>query len=165
MLSLKDARILLARLQKLSLVETTEVPKTGAKLRINMPTGGSEYHLWSVDLPRVYNNLLSSIYKTMANTLERRAAELNKKSVVLEKESRAAKTAQAMSLAASLGEGGEETMGAPGAGGLDARGLLQRKDQDDLAALDGYVRKLILGQQRSDLVAFILKDLPGWPAK
>lgn len=141
MLPLKDARILLARLQRLSLVETTEVPKTASKMRIGMPAG-PEYHLWSVDLPRVYESLLSNIYKTIANIIQRRAAEVEKRNVVLEREAKAARQR-----------------------GAGARALLQTKDQNDLGSLEESVKKMVLGQERSDLVAFILRDLPGWPAK
>lgn len=138
MLPLKDARIHLARLQKLNLVETTEVPKSGAKMRINMPSA-AEYHLWSVDLPRVYNSLLSNIYKTIGNTIQRRAAEVEKRTTLLEREAKAVR--------------------------LGGRALLQTKDQNDLGSLEESVKKLVTGQERSDLVAFILRDLPGWPAK
>lgn len=141
MLPLKDARILLSRLQKLSLVETTEVPKSGAKVRINVSV--AEYHLWSVDLPRVYNSLLSNIYKTIANTIQRRTAEIDKRVTVLEREAKAAKMS----------------------GGGVARQLLQAKDQNDLGSLEESVKKLIVGQERSDMVSFILRDLPGWPQK
>jgi DNA-directed RNA polymerase III subunit RPC3 len=143
MLPLKDARILLARLQKLSLVETTEVPKTAAKMRINMPSA-AEYHLWSVDLPRVYNSLLSNIYKTIANTIQRRAVEVEKRTTVLEREAKASRKTGASA---------------------QGRTLLLAKDQTDLGSLEESVKKLVVGQERSDLVAFILRDLPGWPVK
>lgn len=141
MLPLKDARRLLSQLQKLSLVEPTEVPKSANKGRINGPSA-AEYHLWSVDLPRIYNTLLSNVYKTIANTIQRRAMEVEKRNVVLEREAKATKMA-----------------------GGSARGLLQAKDQNDLGSLEESVRKMVVGQERSDLVAFILRDLPGWPVK
>jgi DNA-directed RNA polymerase III subunit RPC3 len=111
-------------------------------MRINMPSA-AEYHLWSVDLPRVYNSLLSNIYKTIANTIQRRSAEIDKRVTVLEREAKAAKMS----------------------GGGIARQLLQAKDQNDLGSLEESVKKLIVGQERSDMVAFILRDLPGWPQK
>ncbi|WVO22875.1 uncharacterized protein IAS62_004218 [Cryptococcus decagattii] len=141
MLPLKDARYILAELQKLSLVETQEVPKTAAKSRANMPSSSSaEYHLWAVDLSRCYSVLLSSVYKTMGNILQRRRAEMDKKKVVLAREQRVL----------GLGHGQE--------GG---RGLLQLKDQEDLAELDDTRNKLALAEMRSEMVVFVLRDLPG----
>ncbi|ODN79044.1 hypothetical protein L202_04548 [Cryptococcus amylolentus CBS 6039] len=137
MVSLRDARYILAELQQLSLVETQEVPKTAAKSRLGLPSS-AEYHLWAVDLPRVYGVLLTSVYKALGNILQRKAAEIGKKSTVLAREQRV------------LGhEGG--------------RGLLQLKDQEDLAELDDSMNKLTLAELRSELVVFILRDLPGWP--
>lgn len=141
MLPLKDARYILAELQKLSLVETQEVPKTAAKSRANMPSSSSaEYHLWAVDLSRCYSVLLSSVYKTVGNILQRRRAEMDKKKVVLAREQRVL----------GLGHGQE--------GG---RGLLQLKDQEDLAELDDTRNKLALAEMRSEMVVFVLRDLPG----
>lgn len=145
MLPLKDARYILAELQKLSLVETQEVPKTAAKSRANMPSSSSaEYHLWAVDLSRCYSVLLSSVYKTMGNILQRRRAEMDKKKVVLAREQRVL----------GLGHGQE--------GG---RGLLQLKDQEDLAELDDARNKLALAEMRSEMVVFVLRDLPGLPGQ
>ncbi|WVQ99827.1 hypothetical protein IAU59_006970 [Kwoniella sp. CBS 9459] len=139
MLPLKEARMQLAELQKLSLVETQEVPKTAAKSRAGLPPS-AEYHLWAVDLPRVYGVLLTNVYKTLGNILQRKAKEIEKKKVVLARETRVENH-----------EGG--------------RGLLQLKDQEDLLELDDALNKLTLAETRSDLVVFILRDLPGWPGQ
>ncbi|WVQ74734.1 hypothetical protein IAR50_004338 [Cryptococcus sp. DSM 104548] len=137
MVSLRDARYILAELQQLSLVETQEVPKTANKSRLG-PSSSQEYHLWAVDLPRVYGVLLTGVYKALGNILQRKAAEVERKSTVIAREQRV------------LGhEGG--------------RGLLQLKDQEDLAELDDSMTKLTLAELRSELVVFILRDLPGWP--
>ncbi|RSH81385.1 RNA polymerase III subunit C82 [Saitozyma podzolica] len=138
MLPLREARKILSELQKMSIVETQEVPKTAAKMRTGLPSS-AEYHLWQVDLPRVYNALLASVYKTIANAIQRKSAEVEKRKLVLDREAR------------SMGVGG--------------RDRLQQKDQEDLAELDGIVKKLTIAAARSELVVFILRDLPGWPEK
>jgi len=138
MIPLRDARFFLSELQKLSLVETQEVPKSSGKSRTGLTAQG-EYHLWSVNLPRVYNLLLVSVYKTLGNTLQRKAGEMEKRKQVLAREERA------------VAQGGRE--------------LLQGKDQEDLAELDDVLRKLTLAEARSEMVVFILRDLPGWPGQ
>ncbi|WRT68209.1 uncharacterized protein IL334_005184 [Kwoniella shivajii] len=135
MLPLMDARKHLANLQRLSLVETQEVPKTAAKSRMGLPPS-AEYHLWAMDEARVYGVLLTNVYKALGNILQRRSTEIEKKKIVLARESRT--------------EGHE--------GG---RGLLQLKDQEDLLELDDIVKKFTLAEMRSELVVFILRDLPG----
>jgi DNA-directed RNA polymerase III subunit RPC3 len=87
----------------------------------------------------VYNALLASVYKTIANATQRKSAEVDKRKLVLDREAR------------SMGVGG--------------RDRLQQKDQEDLAELDGIVKKLTIAAARSELVVFILRDLPGWPEK
>ncbi|WVR07357.1 hypothetical protein IAU60_004398 [Kwoniella sp. DSM 27419] len=139
MLPLKDARTHLAELQKLSLVETQEVPKTAAKSRAGLPPS-AEYHLWAMDRPRVYGVLLTNVYKTLGNILQRKAKEIDRKKIVLAREAR--------------------TEGHDG-----GRGLLQLKDQEDLMELDDAMNKLTLAETRSELVVFILRDLPGWPGQ
>ena len=135
MIPLKDARYILAELQKLSLVETQEVPKFGGKSRNALAAQG-EYHLWSVDLPRIYNSLLASVYKTLGNILTRKASEIETRRLVLAREER------------TVGQGG--------------RARLQAKDQEDLTELDNVMMKTTLAEARTELVAFILRDLPGW---
>lgn len=139
MIPLRDARYFLSELQKLSLVETTEVPKFTGKSRTGLTAQG-EYHLWSVDLPRVYNPLIASVYKTLGNILQRKASEIEKKKLVLAREER------------SKGQG-------------QGREILQGKDQEDLAELDDMLRKLTLAEARSEMVVFILRDLPGNPGQ
>ncbi|KAK8854944.1 hypothetical protein IAR55_003683 [Kwoniella newhampshirensis] len=139
MVPLKEARRLLAELQRLSLVETQEVPKTGAKSRMGLPSS-MEYHLWAVDLPRVYGVLLTGVYKTLGNVMQRKAKEVERRKLPLAREARV------------LGQEG-------------GRGLLQLKDQEDLADLDDALNKLSLAETRSELVVFILRDLPGWPGQ
>lgn len=139
MLPLKDARVHLADLQRLSLLETQEVPKTAAKSRMGLPSS-AEYHLWAMDEARVYGVLLTNVYKTLGNILQRKSKELEKKSIVLARENRVENL-----------EGG--------------RGLLQLKDQEDLLELDDYLKKLSLAELRSEIVVFILRDLPGSPSQ
>ncbi|WVN88622.1 uncharacterized protein L203_103833 [Cryptococcus depauperatus CBS 7841] len=144
MLPLSTARFHLASLQRLSLIETQEVPKTGAKINPSKgrPVGsvGADYHLWAVDMPRVYSVVLSGVYKTLGNILQRRHIEIERRRLVLAREDRV-----------KLCEGG--------------RGLLQLKDQEELAELDDALNKLTLAELRSELVVFVLRDLPGWPGK
>jgi len=138
MIPLRDARYILSELQKLSLVETQEVPKSFGKSRTGLAAQG-EFHLWSVDLPRVYNLLVASIYKTLGNILQRKASEIDKKKLVLAREER------------TVGQGGRER--------------LQAKDQEDLAELDDILEKLTLAESRCEMMVFILRDLPGWPGQ
>ncbi|WWD02387.1 hypothetical protein V865_000426 [Kwoniella europaea PYCC6329] len=135
MIPLKDARAHLADLQRLSLVETQEVPKTAAKSRMGLPTS-AEYHLWAMDEARVYGVLLTNVYKTLGNILQRKSEEIENKKIVLARESRVENL-----------EGG--------------RGLLQLKDQEDLLELDDYLKKLTLAEGRSEINVLILRDLPG----
>ncbi|WWC93589.1 hypothetical protein V866_000424 [Kwoniella sp. B9012] len=139
MIPLKDARAHLADLQRLSLVETQEVPKTAAKSRMGLPTS-AEYHLWAMDEARVYGVLLTNVYKTLGNILQRKSEEIENKKIVLARESRVENL-----------EGG--------------RGLLQLKDQEDLLELDDYLKKLTLAEGRSEINVFILRDLPGSPGQ
>ncbi|OCF75996.1 DNA-directed RNA polymerase III subunit RPC3 [Kwoniella mangroviensis CBS 8886] len=139
MIPLKDARAHLADLQRLSLVETQEVPKTAAKSRMGLPTS-AEYHLWAMDEARVYGVLLTNVYKTLGNILQRKSEEIENKKIVLARESRVENL-----------EGG--------------RGLLQLKDQENLLELDDYLKKLTLAEGRSEINVFILRDLPGSPGQ
>ena len=133
MLPLKQARLILAQLSRLSLVETQEVPKTSSKLRLT--SAASEYHLWQVDLPRVYSVLLAGLYKTLGNISQRGETEVTKRGEAIERETKAG----------------------------DERDRLHKKDQDDLSELDDVRRKLGLAELRSEMVVFVLRDLPGWP--
>jgi DNA-directed RNA polymerase III subunit RPC3 len=133
MIQLKDARHFLAELQKLSLIETQEVPKTATKSRMGLPSS-SEWHLWQIDLARVYNTLLQSVYKTLGNIVQRREAEVEGKEHVIIREKVA----------------GE-------------RERLPRKDVDELVELDDVRHKMGLAQLRSEMVVFLLRDMPGFP--
>ncbi|WWC63066.1 uncharacterized protein I303_105665 [Kwoniella dejecticola CBS 10117] len=137
MLPLKDARAHLANLQRLSLVETQEVPKTAAKSRMGLPSS-AEYHLWAMDETRVYETLLTNVYKALGNILQRKAKEIEDKRIVLARENKA------------------EELGSD-------RSMLSGKDQEDLMELDDYLKKLSLAEMRSEVVVFILRDLPGAP--
>ncbi|WVW85834.1 hypothetical protein I302_107872 [Kwoniella bestiolae CBS 10118] len=139
MIPLKDARSHLADLQRLSLVETQEVPKTASKSRMGLPPS-AEYHLWAMDEPRAYGVLLTNVYKTLGNILQRKAKEIEDKQIVLARESRVENL-----------EGGRQ--------------LLQSKDQDDLLELDDYLRKLTLAETRAEISVCILRDLPGSPGQ
>lgn len=135
MIQLKDARHYLAELQKLSLVETQEVPKTASKSRMGLPSS-AEWHLWQIDLARVYNTLLQSVYKTLANIVQRRESEVESKSLVLTREKIAIE-----------------------------RERLPRKDVEDLVELDDFRKKLGLAELRSEMVVFLLRDMPGFPGQ
>ncbi|KAK4684578.1 DNA-directed RNA polymerase III subunit RPC3, partial [Tremellales sp. Uapishka_1] len=136
MIPLKEARTILSQLQKLSLVETQEVPRTAAKSRPGF--SASEFHLWQVDIAKVYGFLLSGVYKTLGNILQRKATELEKRKAVMERLARVEKA------------------------GKD-REILSGKDQDDLRELDDIVKKLTLAEARTEVVVMILRDLPGGP--
>jgi len=136
MIPLKDARTELSRLQKLSLVETQEVPKTAAKARPGFAT--AEFHLWQVDLPKVYGFLLAGVYKTLANILQRKAQELERRRAVLERFERVR----------DMGKGTE---------------VMQVKDREEIETLEDTLRKLTLVEMRTETVVMILRDLPGGP--
>lgn len=139
MVPLKEARSVLSSLQKLAFVETQEVPKTSIKSRIpGVTTASGEYHYWRVDQPRVYNLLLTTLYKTLGNILQRKAAEIDKKRLILAREERA----KAMQ---------------------SGREALADSDRQGLEELEDTLRKLTLGETRTELVVFILRDLPGLP--
>ena len=138
MIPLRDARVILSQLQRLSLVENQAVPKTAGKSRTPLAAQG-DFHLWTVDMPRVYGLLLATLYKTLGNILQRQAMEIEKKSLVLAREGRTAR------------QGGRE--------------MLAGKDQEDLADLDDTLRKLTVARVRSEMVVFLLRDLPDVPRK
>jgi DNA-directed RNA polymerase III subunit RPC3 len=136
MIPLKDARTELSRLQKLSLVETQEVPKTAAKPRPGFAP--AEFHLWQIDLAKVYGFLLAGVYKTLANVLQRKAAELERRRTVLDRLERVR----------DMGKGTE---------------IMQMKDREELETLEDTLRKLGLVEARTESVVMILRDLPGGP--
>jgi DNA-directed RNA polymerase III subunit RPC3 len=94
----------------------------------------SEWHLWQIDLARVYNTLLQSVYKTLGNIVQRREAEVEGKEHVIIREKVA----------------GE-------------RERLPRKDVDELVELDDVRHKMGLAELRSEMVVFLLRDMPGFP--
>ena len=136
MIPLKEARIALAELQKMSLIETSEIPKSVNQKRTNL-TATSEHHRWGMDLPRAYNAMLASVYKTLGNILQRRASEYTRRQASIDREGAAMR--------------------------LGGRDVLIQKDQDELKELDDVVKKLTLAEERCELVVFIIRDLPGWP--
>ena len=139
MMPLKEARVALADLQRMSLIETSEIPKN-IGLRRQTMTAASEHHHWGIDLPRAYNVLLASVYKTVGNIVQRRTAEREKRKAAMAREE------QAYSKGAN-------------------RSVLLAKDQEELAELDDVVMKLDLAEARCEMVIFILRDLPGWPTR
>jgi DNA-directed RNA polymerase III subunit RPC3 len=136
---LKEVRMHLAHLQSMSLIETSEIPKNPGLKKQTM-TAASEHHHWGIDLPRAYNVLVASVYKTLGNILQRRSSEKERRKAALAREQQAF------------------------ARGLD-RSVMTAKDQEDLADLDDVVRKLALAEARCEMVVFILRDLPGWPTR
>ena len=136
LLSFTSARTHLSALQRLSLVEPQEVPKTAAKMRTGLPAT-AEYHLWTIDLARAYNTLLASFYKAIANALERGDKVLADKSQLLHSLQKARQARRVHKL--------------------------QPKDQQDLAEVYEQRRKLTLALQRVGMLTFVLRDLPGWP--
>ncbi|ORX38677.1 hypothetical protein BD324DRAFT_376444 [Kockovaella imperatae] len=138
MIPLKEARIALAELQKMSLIETSEIPKSLNAKRANL-TATSEHHRWGMDLPRAYNAMLANVYKTLGNILQRRASEYARREAAVIREA----------AATAMHRGG--------------RDVLMQKDQEELKELDDVVRKLTLAEERCEMVVFIIRDLPGWP--
>ncbi|KAL1407341.1 RNA polymerase III subunit C82 [Vanrija albida] len=134
MIPLREARHILSELQKLSLIEIQEVPKTAAKGRNMFP--GSDYHLWGIDLRKAYGFLLSGVYKTLANIVQRRSREMERRAGLLAKLDR------------------PDLQGA-------IEQYLNAKDQTDLAELNNATTMLSLAETRTDLVVMMLRDLPG----
>lgn len=135
MIPLREARHILSELQKLSLIDIQEVPKTAAKNRSQFP--GADYHLWGIDLRKAYGFLLSGVYKTTANIVQRRQKELERRAGLLAKIDR------------------------PDLRGLDVNQFLSAKDQQDYAGLQNALTMLSLAEARTDLVVMMLRDLPG----
>ncbi|KAL7423505.1 RNA polymerase III subunit C82 [Cryptotrichosporon argae] len=133
MVPLRDARSTLSDLQKLSLIDIQEVPKTAQTKGPRFAT--SDFHLWRYDAPKAHAVLLANTYKTLANVLQRRAAELDARHVVLAR-------AERPDLA----------------GMLD---LLSQKDRDDVEDVQNVVRMLALVEARTEHVVMLLRDLPG----
>jgi DNA-directed RNA polymerase III subunit RPC3 len=94
----------------------------------------SEWHLWQIDLARVYNTLLQAVYKTLGNIVQRREAEVASKQSVIIKEKVAGD-----------------------------RQRLPRKEVEDLVELDDVRNKMGLAELRSEMVVFLLRDMPGFP--
>lgn len=136
MLSLQVTRSTLTQLQSLGFIEIQEIPKIPPKHLKRLIIGLKEQHVWSIDLPRVYGQILATAYKTMGNILQRKAVEIEKRRMAVARHNRAVDQ------------------------GLRAEVLLP-KDQEDLRELDDVLRKLTLAEMREELVIFILRDLPG----
>jgi DNA-directed RNA polymerase III subunit RPC3 len=137
MIPLREARQILSELQKLSLIDIQEVPKTAAKGRSPFP--GADYHLWGIDLRKAYGFLLSGVYKTLANLVQRHAREVERRAVLLAKIDRPDLIAE----------------------GIDINAALSVKDQADLAELNNAQTMLALAETRTELVVMMLRDLPG----
>ncbi|GMK58430.1 hypothetical protein CspeluHIS016_0504620 [Cutaneotrichosporon spelunceum] len=135
MIPLREARHILSELQKLSLIDIQEVPKTAAKGRSQFP--GADFHLWGIDLRKAYGFLLSGVYKTSANIVQRRQKEWEKRAALLAKLDR------------------------PDVRGMDPNLYLSAKDQADYVDLQNALTMLSLAEARTDLVVMMLRDLPG----
>jgi DNA-directed RNA polymerase III subunit RPC3 len=135
MIPLKDARLALANLAKLHLIESLEVPRNlMTKQRVGSSTA-PEHYIWSIDPRRVYSQLISDEYKAIGNLLQRRETEVDKRAMVLARESKA----QAV--------GGRE--------------ILSTKDREELFEMDDFSSKFLAGVRAHDAVVFLLRDLPG----
>lgn len=137
MIPLREARQILSELQKLSLIDIQEVPKTAAKGRSPFP--GADYHLWGIDLRKAYGFLLAGLYKTLGNIIQRQAKEVDRRAALLAKIDRPDLIAE----------------------GVDIAAYLSAKDQADLAELNNAQTMLSLAETRTELVVMMLRDLPG----
>lgn len=135
MVPLREARHILSELQKFSLIDIQEVPKTATKSRNAFP--GSDHVFWSINLRKAYGFLLSGVYKTLGNIVQRRAHEIEKRHALLAKLDR------------------------PDLQGIDVAEYLSAKDQTDLAELQNAMVMLSLAEARTDMVVMMLRDLPG----
>ena len=139
MMPLREVRTSLAALQVMHLVEPSHISKFPQAKR-QLMTSTSEHHMWSIDIPRAYNGLLTNTYKVMANIIQRQMSEKKKREGALGREEFAKKR------------------------GL-TRDVLSTKDKEDLDELDDILRKLRLAENRCEMTIFVLRDLPGWPTK
>lgn len=133
MMELKDCRSILSSLSSMCLIETQDVPRTAVRTRLGP---GQQYHLWQVDVRKVYSFLITTMYKTLGNLLQREEAEIAQRSALLEKMQRSDVT---------------------------GRDMLQLREQNELAELDKALEKIRLAQMRTELNVMILRDLPGGP--
>lgn len=158
MLAPKDVRVITAALSASSLLELQEVPRSADR------APSRTFYLWHVDLARAYAAMISHLYKTMANLIQRKAAELEKKRGLVERRNRV-----------DVRESGGE--------------LLGEVDKKEGKELDDKLLKLTLAEMRTgawpllaysgsflslaysqghppvptDMNVFILRDLPGGP--
>jgi DNA-directed RNA polymerase III subunit RPC3 len=132
MLSPQSIRQITATLSSSSLLELQEVPKSADR----QPS--RTFYLWHVDLARAYTALISHLYKTLANLLQRKQKEVDERRMLVEKRNRS-----------DVVESGGELMG--------------REEKEELERMEQVVRRLTLAEQRTDLNIFVLRDLPGGP--
>ncbi|KAI8074564.1 hypothetical protein BC940DRAFT_230913 [Gongronella butleri] len=79
MLPPKDTREKLGQLQLQGFVDIQEVPKSADR------TPGRSFHLWYISLDKCYEQLLTDVYRTIANLQQRKKHELNQRSALLQK--------------------------------------------------------------------------------
>lgn len=118
MLASKDVRVITASLSSASLLELQEIPKSADRLPART------FYLWHVDLARAYTALISHLYKTMANLVQRKQFEVAKMAALVEKRNRT-------DVRESEGE------------------LLSKEDKQEIERLDVVVEKLTLAEQRT----------------
>lgn len=133
MMELKDCRAILSELAGLCLIETQDVPRTAARSRLGP---GQAYHLWQVDVRKVYSFLITTMYKTLGNILQRQEEEIANRQAVLDKMQRS---------------------------DVAGREMLLQREQTELEELDRALEKLRLAEMRTELNVMILRDLPGGP--
>jgi DNA-directed RNA polymerase III subunit RPC3 len=92
---------------------------------------------WYIDLSRTYGSLLASMYKTLANLAQRRAAEVEKRRALLERANRT-----------DVKENQE---------------LLSERDRKELRELTSVLGRITLAEMRTEMNVFVLRDLPGGP--
>lgn len=117
MLASKDVRVITASLSSASLLELQEIPKSAERLPART------FYLWHVDLARAYTALISHLYKTMANLIQRKKFEVGKMEALMEKRNRT-----------DVKEDQE---------------LLSKEDRKEIERLDEVVEKLTLAEQRT----------------
>lgn len=126
MLSPKDVRVITASLSAASLLELQEVPRTTDR------TPARTFYLWHVDIARAYTALVSHLYKSMANQIQRKEFELKEKEGLVERRNRSDVRESGMS-------------------------LLGVQDRMDLEKLEERLLKLTLAEQRTG--SFFLRFL------
>jgi len=129
LMSKKEVQPLLTRLSEASLISLQDVPRGADRTAIRT------IYLWYIDLAKTYSVILTSLYKTLANIIERRSFETFNVSAVIAKLHRS-------------DVGGDE-------------GMLGRGERVALGEWRAKRERLSVLEMRVEECVFVLRDLRG----